>query len=65
MRMWPSLVVGMLASAVAFADAPVPKIVTREGRSALMVDGVVDDPGGQAERDGYHGESRVRDEPQG
>ena len=40
-------------------------MVEAQPAGALMADGVVDDPGGQAEGDGRHGEARVGDEAQG
>src|SRR6476620_5299135 len=39
MQSWRFLMVAMLAAATAFADPPIPTIVTRDGRHALLVDG--------------------------
>ena len=40
MRTWRYLAMALVAGSAAFAASPIPTLVTRDGRSALMVDGV-------------------------
>jgi len=40
MRTWRYLAMALVAGSASFAASPIPTLVTRDGRSALMVDGV-------------------------